>query len=177
MDTLTQRQQQQEGGTSVRQFLARRGAVLVKETRDIGRSQGLYRDSLMVSTAVLAFVKGQHKDMSFGIRIERQDVEERTDSSVYLDFDEIPELVDAFDFIKSSAVRMAEQQLDYTEVTYSTKDGAKIGFFQNAGKQQYFIHLEPHRDMSFLSDLEFQRLKLLLLKAKEHLLSRGASVA
>ena len=115
--------------------------------------------------------------MSYGVRVERQDEEEKTNSSAYFDFDEIAEMVDAIDFIKSSAAQMAGQQRDYTEVTYSTKDRAKLGFFQDSGKQQFFVHLEQHRSISFLADLGFQRFKLLLLKAKEHLLSRGASVA
>lgn len=177
MESIVDQQKRQEEGTNLRQFLTRRGVVLIKETRNIGRSVGLYRDSLLVSTTVLALVKGQHKDMSYGIRVERQNDEEQTESSVYLDFDEVAELVDAFDFIKGSATNMAEQRRDYTEVTYSTKDGAQIGFFQNSGKQQYFIHLTPDGEMTFLSDIEFQRLKLILLKGREHLLSRGATIS
>ena len=177
MESLASQQSRHEEGTDVRRFLARRGAILIKETRDIGRVPGLYRDSLLISTAVLAFVKGQHKDMSYGVHIQRQDAEEVTESSVYLDFDELTELIDGFDFIRTSAKNMVGQERDYTEVTYSTKDNARIGFFLQSGKLQCFVSLESHRDTSFFDDTEFQRLKLLLLKSRDHLVARGASVA
>ena len=176
MESLIEQQHNQEEGTNVRKFLARRGAVLVRETRDTGSVSGIYRDVLLISTSVLAIVKKLHKDMSYGVRIERQDSEEKTESSVYLDYDELSELVDAFDFIRDSAIEMAKHERDYTEVTYSSKDNAKIGFFLQNGKLQYFVALESRRETCFLKDNAFQQLKEMILKAKNHLISCGASV-
>lgn len=65
-------------GTDVRRFLARRGAVVIKETRDIGGLPGLYTESLVLSTMVLAYVKGPFKEMSYGVKFERNEDDRTT---------------------------------------------------------------------------------------------------
>jgi hypothetical protein len=163
-------------GTEARRFLARRGAVAVRETRDIGVVAGLYMDDLLVSTMVIAIVKGPHREMSYSVKVERRDEDKNTTTSVLLDYDEVPELLEAFDFISGNALDMEGKQRDYTEVTYSTKDGARFGFFQNKGAQQMFVALQPHGETTFVADHDFPRLKSLLSQAKAHLDSKGASV-
>lgn len=163
-------------GTDVRRFLARRGAVVIKETRDVGSVNALYSATLALSTMVIAVVKDDIRDMSYGVKVERQDADRNSTSSVFLDFDEISELADAFDFIHSTAADMALKQRDYTEVTYSTKDNARFGFYQDKGRQQAFIALQPHDETTFLPAGDLIRLKSLLVKAKAHLESLGASV-
>jgi hypothetical protein len=39
-------------GTNVRQFLAHRGSIVIKEIREIGKLKGLYSDSIIVSTLI-----------------------------------------------------------------------------------------------------------------------------
>lgn len=163
-------------GTEARRFLARRGAVVVKETRDIGIVPGLYVDDLLVSTMVIAVVKGAHRDMSYSVKIERRDEEKNTTSSALLDYDEVSELLDAFHFISEKTLEMEGSQRDYTEVTYSTKDAARFGFFHNRGDQQIFVVLESHGDTTFLADYDFPKLRTLLEQAKLHLESKGASL-
>jgi hypothetical protein len=163
-------------GTEARRFLARRGAVAVRETRDIGVVPGLYLDDLLVSTMVIAIVKGPHREMSYSVKVERRDEDKNTTTSVLLDYDEVPELLEAFDFISSNALDMVGKPRDYTEVTYSTKDAARFGFFQSKGKQQMFVALELHGATTFVADHDFPRLKALLAQAKTHLESKGASL-
>ncbi|WP_338818903.1 hypothetical protein [Acidovorax temperans] len=163
-------------GTEVRKFLARRGAIAIKETRDLGVVPGLYTDDLLVSTMVLAIVKGAQREMSYSVKLERRDDQKNTTASVLLDYDELPELIEAFDFIASHALEMQGRQRDYTEVTYSTKDAARFGFFQSRGQQQIFVAPELHGDLIFLADHDFPRLKSLLGQAKSHLESKGASL-
>lgn len=163
-------------GTEARRFLARRGVVAVKETRDIGIVPGLYVDDLLVSTMVIAIVKGPHRDMSYSVKIERRDEEKNTTSSVLLDYDEVPELLEGFDFISDKTLEIKGLQRDYTEVTYATKDAARFGFFHNRGDQQIFVALEPHGHTTFLTDYDFPKLRALLSQAKLHLESKGASL-
>jgi hypothetical protein len=175
MERLSIAQPESEG-TNVRRFLAYRGAIVVKETRDIGQCKGNYGDSISIATMVLTVVKGTIRDTSYGVRLEHLDRDSNTDSSVFLDFDELDELMDAFDFVKSLAGELRSHQRDYTEVTYSTKDNARFGFYQNEQQQQQaFIALSPHGGMTFLLVEHLPKLKELLLAAKNHLVSRGAT--
>jgi hypothetical protein len=164
-------------GTSVRRFMARRGAIVVKETRDIGSVQGIYSDKILLAAVVIAVVQHGKREMSYGVQLERVAQDRNTTASVFLDFEELGELKDALDFISATAKDFGSQQRDYTEITYSTRDRARLGFYQDKnGNQQAFVELQPHSDMSFFELDELTRLKLVLEKGKFHLESRGAAV-
>jgi len=163
-------------GTNVRQFLAHRGSVVIKEFREIGKLKGKYSDAITVSTLILAIVKGTNRSTSHGVKLERTSTDSYSSStSVLLDFDELHELMEAFDFIDSLATNLRPQKCDNTEVVYSTKDNAQFGFYQdNQQNQQAFVGINPHGETTFLDLPQLIKLKGLLLSAKEHLITRGA---
>ncbi len=163
-------------GSNVRKFLAHRGAVVVKETRDIGKLRGNYSDSIVVSTMIIGAVKGTTRNTTYGVKLERSESDRGT-SSVLLDFDELEEIKGAFDFIASTAFELSGKQRDYTELTYSTKDNARFGFYQDKQSQRAFAQLESRGDMTFLAIEQLSKLKELLTSAEAHLASRGASEA
>lgn len=133
-------------GTNVRQFLAHRGSVVIKEFREVGKLKGQYRDTIVASTLILAIVKGLNRNTSFGVKLERTGTESYSESSVLLDFDELHELMEVFDFIGSLAASLKYQKCDYTEVVYSTKDNAEFGFYQDKNQQQQaFVKISPHK--------------------------------
>jgi hypothetical protein len=109
------------------------------------------------------------------VKLERTDENGNTTSSVFLDFDELSELMEAFGFIRSIATELRVRQRDYTEVAYSTKDHARFGFYQSEHGQQAFIALNPHSTSTFLAVEHLSVLKQLLRTAQEHLVSRGAN--
>jgi hypothetical protein len=95
--------QADQDGTHVRRFLAHRGAIVVKEIRDLGRIKGNYGDSLSVAAMIIAVVKGTSRETSYGVKLERHEPNVQYGSSAFLDFDELAELLDSFDFISSFA--------------------------------------------------------------------------
>jgi hypothetical protein len=163
-------------GTNVRQFLAHRGSVVVKEFREIGKLKGKYGDIITVTTLILAIVKGMNRKTSYGVKLERTSTESYSaESSVLLDFDELHELMEAFDFINSLAANLKPQKCDHTEVVYSTKDNAQFGFYQdNQQQQQAFIIVSSHGETTFLDLAQLVKLKELLLSSQNHLINRGA---
>ncbi len=164
-------------GTNVRQFLAQKGSIVIKELREVGKLKAEYDHSIIVSTMILGIVKGKTRKTSYGVRLSRTETESYSELSVLLDFDELPELMDSFDFIGSLSVSLKSKQCDYTEVVYSTKDDAQFGFYQtNQQDQQAFIKISPHGDTTFLDVGHFVKLKTLFLNAQEHLITRGASI-
>lgn len=162
-------------GTTVGKFLANRGAIVVKETRPAGRCKGEHGDSIFAETVVLNIVKGTKKDTSYGVRLQRVDSDGDTDSAVFLDYDEIAELVSALDFISNTAMQLANQTRDYTEVTYSTKDSAKVGFYHSDQGQLAFLTLSDHRGTTFLPVQRLSALKQIFQDSMTHLRSCGAS--
>lgn len=162
-------------GTSVSRFLANRGAIVVKETRPIGRLKGEHGDAVSAETMILNIVKGTKKDTSYGIRLERSSSSGDFDSAVFIDYDELDELIGAIDFISNTATQLQGKARDYTEVTYSTKDSAKVGFYHSKDGQLAFLMLSDHRGNTFLPVHRLAVLKQILQDAKSHLTVSGAT--
>jgi hypothetical protein len=123
---------------------------------------------------LLTIVRGNKKKTNYGVRIERQDGDGDSDGSVFLDFDELDEFLDAIKFIQSTAKELLSQQRDHTEVSYSSKDEAKVGFYQTSEEQQAFFGLPHSRGTTFLPVDKLTEIESLISKSKQHLISCGA---
>ncbi len=161
-------------GTSFRKFLADRGVVMVKEFRPIGKFKGRFLDTLICETMLLTIIKSNKRKTSYGVKLERHDSDDDLDSSVFLDFDELDELLDALRFIRSTAKELLGQERDHTEVTYATKDQAKVGFYQTSEEQQAFFALSMTGTSIFLPVERLSEIVALITKARDHLISCGA---
>src|SRR5688500_18985813 len=93
-------------GTSVSRFLANRAARVVEETRPVGRVKGEHGDVVSAETMILNVVKGTKKETTYGIRLERSNSNGDFDSAVFIDYDELDELISAIDFISSTATEL-----------------------------------------------------------------------
>jgi hypothetical protein len=114
-------EKEDEKSTNVGRFLARRGILLIKEFRDMSAVKGEYGGKVSVSTLILSSAQTTRGDVQYGVKLEHTDEDGDIRGSGFLDYDEIAELIGAFDFIHSVANKMVGQQRDYTEVTYQTK--------------------------------------------------------
>lgn len=164
-------------GTRVRQFLACKGSVIIKESRKIEVLQSKYGKNsfFIVYTLILGIEKGEDQQRIFGVKLENVTNGLQDIKTIFIDFDELSELIEAIDFIQSKADFLKPQKCDVTELTYATKDNAQFGFFQDTDqKQTAFITIQEQIAYIKLSDLLI--LKNHLLKAQEHLISRGASL-
>jgi hypothetical protein len=166
---------EENNGTNLRNFMAHRGAIIVKEMRNIGKFAAEYNNQLEIETLILRMVREKKDNVVYGVVLKHIDENGRDEAAVNLDFDEVDELVSAIDFIKKTSSELLGTQRDYTEVIYATKDNARIGFFQNLGSQTAFISLSTHSSI-FLNILKIGDIQDLLRKAKNHLVSSGAEV-
>jgi len=164
----------EEKSTNVGRFLAKRGVLLIKEFREISAVKGEHGDRISVSTLILSSAQSACGDVQYGVKLEHIGEEGEMRASGFLDYDEVAEVIGAFDFIQDVAEKMFGQPRDYTEVTYLTKDNLKFGFYQSEGHQQAFIDVGGYGQHLFLSLPRLQNLKLTIGAAKEHLTSRGA---
>ncbi|MBI1831864.1 MAG: hypothetical protein HYR84_10480 [Planctomycetes bacterium] len=165
-----------EGGTKITRFLANKGVILIKETREIGSIKCEYGAKLKADTMILATAKSSTKvsQKSFGVRLESTDSKEREDSA-HLDFDESEEFSNAITFIHEAAQRIANEKRDYTEATFRTKDHIEIGFYQDVDQvQKAFVRLGGRGEIVFIPITSLPIVKKLIEAARAHLIKKGA---
>lgn len=174
MNNITSTAQTADTGTNLRNFMANRGAIIIKETKPIGTVTGDYGVSLEVETIVLQVIRGVKKDTAFGalLTVKKSD---GTEEKVNLDFDELAELINALSVIRHTADEIGLTQRDYTEVFYATKENAKFGFFQANGSQTGFIDI-GYRGNLFQPVNANVNIEHLLRNAVAHLRSKGAEI-
>lgn len=166
----------QENSTNMGRFLAKRGMLLMKETRDFASIRCEYGDKINVVSYIIstAATVSSKSEVTYGLRFEHIDPDGRPDGSGFLDFDEFDEFTGALNYLESLAQQMMRQQRDYTEVTYSSKDNVKFGFFQTEGRQQAFFDVRGYNENAFLPVGKLQMIQRAVESVKAHLISRGA---
>jgi hypothetical protein len=97
--------------------------------------------------------------------------------SGFLDADEIEEFLGAMTYIQELAKSIAGQERDYTELTYSSKDNVRVGFYQGnkVNRQAYFDAGGNGRSV-YLNFERLATLKQAIESARDHLVSRGATI-
>lgn len=166
-----------ESGTNVKRFLSTRGLLIMKEFKDINVVKCHYGKKINISTAIISTMASPtiRNKVEYGVRFELIDEDEREAGMAFLDFDEFDELISALDFVNSLAQQMINQQRDYTEINFITKDSIKFGFFQSEGNQLGFINLDSYGDSAFVTLPMLEFVKKNIEYAKNYLVSRGAT--
>ena len=162
--------------TIIGQFLAHRGVIIIKETREIGALKCEQGRKVAAETMTLATAKGSQKMLgkTFGIRLEATLDHGGTRSAV-LDFEEAEEFCNAIQFLYEAAQRLAPLKTDHTEATFSTKDLIQIGFYQSTEQQQLaFVQLGDRGDFCFFQVSSLLSFKKLIEAARSYLVIRGA---
>lgn len=177
MNNLTERSPDNntdEYHTNVERFLARRGLLVIKESREIGRQLCDAMTWISVETLILSIAKETSGDITYGVRFARE-VNFTHLGDALLDFGELPEFIEAIDFIIAAASRVVEQHTDQIELRYLTNGGIGIGFEQIEGKKYAYLDLPGGAGKANLSlDHNFPELKKLVESAYRHLVTRGA---
>ncbi|MCC7451202.1 MAG: hypothetical protein IT324_27575 [Anaerolineae bacterium] len=165
-----------ESGTEFKKSLSIRGSLLMKEMRDIGKVECKYGKIISVGTAILTILDSRIKSKSYSIRLEQIDKNDETEGSAFLDFDEIEEFLKALLYIDNVARKIANQDRDYTELIYSTKDNIQFGFFHNERNQQPFIRISAGIELAFLSFEALRTFRQQVEISRDHLVQQGAKV-
>lgn len=159
-------------GSKMRRSLAERGVIMMKEHRTIAEVPTLYGPPLEVIAQILVFVRGSERELTVGVKLERGETDRHLASSAFLDSDEIDEFLEAIDFIATTAGHMAHDRRDYTEVSYSSKDDVKIGFYQDGLEQKAFMSLGATGSSIFFTLATAQRIRAAISDARAHVDTR-----
>lgn len=155
-------------GSTLRQSLAERGVIIMREQRTLANVPTLYGPAIEVGAQILAIVKDAKRRLVVGVRLEQAETERHSASIAFVDSDELDELLGSIDFIMTSARHMAHDRRDYTEVTYSSNDGVTIGFYQDVLKQQAFVKLGMGSRSIFIGMETLPLLRSAIADARAH---------
>lgn len=164
----------EEPPTAVGKFLAKRGLLVIKQFREIGKIECNYGTTLVVSTLVLAVAKGSTGEQTFGLKFEHES-QDGLQESCLVDFDELKELLLAIKHLISLSDKTETEEFDYTEFEYQTKDFLRVGFYQEPkGRQQAFFDVSPGGSMMFIGFGDLRRIFELIKRGREYLIEKGA---
>ncbi len=167
----------QESGTKAARFLAQRGVLMLKETREIGFARDKFGASkLKISSYILSTAKkaGIASSTSFSVQFLLQ--KDKNEYINLIDFDETDELDRALTYIIRTAEKLKVEKRDYTELTYCTKDLMRFGFYQETSQDQDgYVQLSNHQAF-FIEVPRFEEIRTVLVAARDHLISRGATI-
>ena len=141
----------------------------MKESRSIAHVPAA-QGELGIAAQIIAVVKNAKKQVSVGVRFEQPSGPSHIGATAFVDADEIEELLAAFEFMSTTASRMATAQRDYTEVSYSTRDDVTIGFYQDGEKQQAFVRFG--RSHMFFGIVALSTIREAIAQAKDYVSSR-----
>jgi hypothetical protein len=155
-------------GSNMRQSLAERGVIIMKESRTVANVPSTYGPPIEVGGQILVIVKGTNRELVVGVKLEQSETERQIASAAFIDSDEIDEFLAAIDFIVTSAAHMAHDRRDYTEVTYSSKDDVTVGFYQDGLKQQAFMRLGFGSPLIFIGLETVRVVRSAIAEARAH---------
>jgi hypothetical protein len=123
--------------TKAQTFIAKRGALVMKEFSPIGALNGLYGSQFEVDALIFSIMKGQQMERTYGIKITLRTTDDgyTREQSCLVDQDELPELINGMAFLAEKLDRLRHGVPNYTELSYLTKDDFKIGFYVNTGPE------------------------------------------
>lgn len=169
-------QRQEEPATEAGRFLAKRGHVVMKQFHEVGTIKSGYGPKLTFSTLVFAIAQGTKGERTFGLKIEHE-TRDGIEESCLVDFDELKELLLAIKHLLGLAKQTANEQSDYTEFQYVTRDYLKVGFYKDTNNnQQAFFDVAPGGSITFLDFDGLREIFEVIKKGREYLIEKGAGV-
>jgi hypothetical protein len=121
--------------TKAQTFIAKRGALVMKEFSPIGVVHGRHASKIEVDSLVFTTMKAAKIDRTYGIKLTvyttRQGYER--EETCLIDQDELTELIKGMNYLSEKLVQFGSGVPSYTELIYVTNDDFKVGFFVSAG--------------------------------------------
>ena|SRR5256885_6932431 len=152
--------------TTLQTMLERRGDMTVKEFHPVGTLSGQFDSKAKLDAVVVTAPWDSTK--TFGLRIE-VGADGETETGV-LDNDEAIALLRASDYIIAKAPAMARDSLDYTEVTYTSRAGVEIGFYQTGRQQTAYVKAnQTRRGMLFFDTSKLSALRVIVASGVQRL--------
>jgi hypothetical protein len=128
---MTQSNSVSESGTKAQAFIARKGALVMKEFHPISTVESVFDGEMDIETLVFSVMRGHHIDRTYGVKVTCRTGDEDYQQDISLvDLDELPELLDGLRYLDEKYTQLTSVGItDYTELNYSTKGLFSVGFY------------------------------------------------
>jgi hypothetical protein len=164
---------QSQYNTKARSFIAKQGALVMKEFSHIGLILGEHRSKVSVETLVFSIMQGGQIDRTYGLKITVtiDDNEYLKEDTCLIDQDELAELVNGIEYLEAKLEQLSNGVPNYTELSYVTRDDFKVGFYVNAGSNPdpMCFCSSGGPDSAFMKTNKLLRLKQQISKGRVYL--------
>jgi hypothetical protein len=128
---MTQSNSVSESGTKAQAFIARKGALVMKEFHPISTVESVFDGEMDIETLVFSVMRGHQIDRTYGVKVTCRTGDEEYQQDISLvDLDELPELLDGLRYLDEKYTQLTSVGItDYTELNYSTKGLFSVGFY------------------------------------------------
>jgi len=158
--------------TKAQTFIAKRGALVMKEIFTIGLLAGKYNSKIGIDTFIFTVMKVAQTDRTCGIMITL-----KTDNdglqTCFIDEDELPELVNGINYLDEKLMQLHHCVPNQIELAYITKDGFKVGFVvkPDPNPNPSFFCSAREAESAFLPAEQLPQLRALIEKGIDYLKS------
>lgn len=123
--------------TKAQAFIARKGALVMKEFHPIAKVESDYIGQLEIETLVFSMMKGRQVERTLGVKATTVSFSNsfRQESISLIDLDEMPELLDGLRYLREKQEQLLAGNIsDYTELNYTTNGSFRVGFYVQASQ-------------------------------------------
>lgn len=121
-----------QDATKAQAFIARKGALVMKEFHPIAKVESDYIGHLEIETLVFSMMKGRQAERTLGVKVTAVSHSNsyRKESVSLIDLDELPELLDGLRYLREKQKQLLAGNIyDYTELNYTTNGSFRVGFY------------------------------------------------
>ena len=118
--------------TKAQAFIARKGALVMKEFHPIAKVESDYIGHLQIETLVFTMMKGRQVERTLGVKVTTVSFSNnyRQESVSLIDLDEVSELLDGLRYLHEKQEQLLASSIsDYTELNYTTNGSFRVGFY------------------------------------------------
>jgi hypothetical protein len=121
--------------TKAQTFIAKRGALVMKEFSPLGFLTGQYNSKIEIESLFFTVMKAAKIDRTYGVKVTVHTSSQgyQREETCLIDQDELQELVNGINYLNEKLGQLGKGVPNYTELSYVTNDDFKVGFFVSAG--------------------------------------------
>ena len=161
--------------TKAQAFIARKGALVMKEFHPIAKVESDYIGQLEIETLVFSMMKGRQVERTLGVKATTVSYSNsfRQESISLIDLDEMPELLDGLRYLREKQEQLLAGNIsDYTELNYTTNGSFRVGFYVQASQGKIdtgvFVSCQGGESQSFGQEA-ISTISVAMERAKEYL--------
>ena len=145
----------------IKNFYNKTGVLTTTKTIELGKKLVFNYNDFFLDAVIIDSKKSLVKGVV--INTNTYSKVNKTEASIFIDYDELKDLIDSINYIKDFAEKNKEISIkDSIKISFKTSDNFKIGFTQENLKQEFFVSVDGiymsirESEFKYLDDLKNQ---------------------